>query len=325
MGQYTGNANWADTVYQFDETDVVEGGPNGTDNKPLKDLADRTAYLKAQIGLIDRLSDQIVFNDSANITGLLAGQLIVPISAGILILTLADAATFKHGAIVPIAAYCADGCVVNVQPMAGQNIFDNGAGQPVMYMHNKENLCLIALGDQWKVVFKNGNFDSVGEEVKGRKELNNTIALKGQLLQRSRYPRLWNFVQQFSMYGEITSEFLWNNYGVLYQSFFSNGDGATTFRLPDERGMFERMADLGRGVDTDRQTPGVGGYQLDELKSHTHKISEGGDRTLDNVNTFRIPTSNTDRTGLSEDFKLLPVGGIETRPKNISKLFLIKY
>jgi len=41
--------NWEAGVYQFETTDPVQGGPDGIDNLPNKQLANRTAYLKAHL------------------------------------------------------------------------------------------------------------------------------------------------------------------------------------------------------------------------------------------------------------------------------------
>lgn len=40
---------WEAGVYQFETTDPVQGGPDGIDNLPNKQLANRTAYLKARL------------------------------------------------------------------------------------------------------------------------------------------------------------------------------------------------------------------------------------------------------------------------------------
>jgi hypothetical protein len=42
-------AKWADEVHGWDINDFVEGGPNGIDNIPIMELADRTVYLKNQV------------------------------------------------------------------------------------------------------------------------------------------------------------------------------------------------------------------------------------------------------------------------------------
>lgn len=46
------SATWRVGVYQVETTDPVEGGVGGITNKPLLDLADRTAYLKAMADLM---------------------------------------------------------------------------------------------------------------------------------------------------------------------------------------------------------------------------------------------------------------------------------
>ena len=46
MGNTAGVTNWEDNVYLFEENDPVQGGADGIDNVPIKQLANRTAYLK---------------------------------------------------------------------------------------------------------------------------------------------------------------------------------------------------------------------------------------------------------------------------------------
>lgn len=49
-------AQWEPGVYQIEESDPVQGGANGIDNLPNKQLANRTAYLKQQQ---DALSSEV--------------------------------------------------------------------------------------------------------------------------------------------------------------------------------------------------------------------------------------------------------------------------
>lgn len=46
MANVTETANWEIGVYQFETTDPITGGPDGVDNLPHKQLANRTKYLK---------------------------------------------------------------------------------------------------------------------------------------------------------------------------------------------------------------------------------------------------------------------------------------
>lgn len=125
---------------------------------------------------------------------------------------------------------------------------------------------------------------------------------------------------------------------ISYSNLFSvsgiswgTGDGVTTFNLPDLRGRFLRGQDLGSGNDPDANGRyainggntgnNVGSYQSDQLVSHTHVYSQP------------LPITDTDRGGASSIWSLdnqaasntAATGGSETRPKNASINYLIKY
>jgi microcystin-dependent protein len=107
---------------------------------------------------------------------------------------------------------------------------------------------------------------------------------------------------------------------------FSN---SASFRLPDLRGEFLRGWDGGTGNDPDPRvrryadgvTSGVGSYQDDEFRSHTHGLIDGSDNGngAPKVRPFlaannAIPQPNTKAAG-----------GSETRPRNAAVLYIIKY
>jgi microcystin-dependent protein len=123
------------------------------------------------------------------------------------------------------------------------------------------------------------------------------------------------------------------DYSALYAVIgdrFGHGDGATTFRIPDFRGKFLRGRDGEAGFDTDRYTrtnlydggatgDAVGSLQYDELKSHTHTeytiVHTGAGM---DIGGYYWPNSITSTTTGN-------TGGSETRPKNISVNYIIKY
>ncbi len=49
MANLSESATWTPGVYQLEETDVVQGGPDGIDNEQAKALANRTLYLKQEV------------------------------------------------------------------------------------------------------------------------------------------------------------------------------------------------------------------------------------------------------------------------------------
>lgn len=98
---------------------------------------------------------------------------------------------------------------------------------------------------------------------------------------------------------------------VTYPILFSLYGGT----LPDMRGMFERGLDFGRGVDVGRT---VLSFQQDELKSHNHSIPDvnvigGGGSIGFQGSGYQFSGKNTNLTG-----------GVETRPKNIAFLYIVR-
>ncbi|EFU0822757.1 tail fiber protein [Salmonella enterica] len=49
MGKLTETEKWEDEVYQIETSDPVQGGPDGVSNRPQKQLANRTQWLKKQL------------------------------------------------------------------------------------------------------------------------------------------------------------------------------------------------------------------------------------------------------------------------------------
>lgn len=150
---------------------------------------------------------------------------------------------------------------------------------------------------------------------------------------------------------------------VEYEHLFSaigtawgSGDGASTFHLPDLRGLFLRAVDSGRNQDADRSNrlamkaggntgDAVGSYQNDELERHRHNgrtdsagehshyfyghIGSGeamldagretGDRSIER-NRYKTSTDGNHTHSFTTNY----AGGSETRPKNAYVNYIIK-
>lgn len=154
----------------------------------------------------------------------------------------------------------------------------------------------------------------VGEIVEGvfRVEPPGTVEVKGQLLSRTTYSDLWAYVQDLATaYPELLiTDAAWAAGDVGVRVAFSTGDGSTTFRMPDYRGLHPRYWEGTRSspsVDAGRT---LGSYQADELLAHTHTLSFGGtaDSGVYAVNdSTPTATANTGSTG-----------GVENRVKNVA-------
>lgn len=120
-------------------------------------------------------------------------------------------------------------------------------------------------------------------------------------------------------------------YAVIGDNF-GEGNGSTTFNLPDGRGMFLRGHDNGAGNDPDAGTrtaqatggntgDSVGSVQAEAMLAHTHAY------TAMNSNTYKFDSDVSgahnlyySRGGQTSG----SAGGNETRPINLSTMFIIK-
>ncbi len=333
MGLYAGSANFHDEVYQFDETDVVMGGPDGIDNLPLKHLADRTIWLKGQLGQIHRLTGVKEYNSAVSgvnnfsvVPADVEKKLINITSDRNLAINLGNITGYTDGALLIFSSSCVAGKAISIVPQAGQFINLYGENKEAMYMCHKEQLIIMRNGTKWEYVTSEGNFFDAGDEYMSRKQKHNTLIKMGQLVNRADYPRLTEYVLSLSIGQEVTTDSTWLS-SNLYRGLFSTGDGVSTIRLPDDRGMFERGLDLGRGIDIDRTHPYPGGFEDDALKSHSHRPmnGSGGSATGPIGPTTGFSGQDNNSNFISANNLIENTGGTETRPKNNGKLPLIKY
>lgn len=110
---------------------------------------------------------------------------------------------------------------------------------------------------------------------------------------------------------------------------YGAGNGSTTFNLPDLRGEFVRGWDAGRGVDLNRV---LGSLQADEFRSHSHIYRRNHIANTVGWEHFeaRRDSSATlyDGDGRFDDggdrVTTAAAGGVETRPRNVALLPIIK-
>lgn len=134
-----------------------------------------------------------------------------------------------------------------------------------------------------------------------------------------------------------------SDYGALFAiigEYWGEGDGNTSFNVPDLRGMFLRGADMGTSndPDTDTRTGGsdnemIGSRQEDAFQGHAHNAvyrnSNGGGTS----NDYGIKSGNLEKTdgtlGVGDVLEYgaygTPRATTETRPANVYVNYIIKY
>jgi microcystin-dependent protein len=130
--------------------------------------------------------------------------------------------------------------------------------------------------------------------------------------------------------GNMISRIQYNNLFLAIDSVWGNGDGFSTFHLPDLRGQFLRGVSANSNVDPDTTLRiakfnggntgnKVGSYQVDEFKVHNHSSNFGtasgcGPMAGLSNGTFYCNPSVSNNSG-----------GNETRPKNAYVYYIVKY
>lgn len=94
---------------------------------------------------------------------------------------------------------------------------------------------------------------------------------------------------------------------------FGSGDGSTTFNLPQTRGEFVRGWDNSRGIDSGRT---FGSWQDDAFEAHTHSYST--------PITSGAGYPGGSGGGFGGGYTTGSTGDIETRPRNIALMYIIK-
>ncbi len=100
---------------------------------------------------------------------------------------------------------------------------------------------------------------------------------------------------------------------------YGAGDGATTFQIPDWRGVFFRGLDNGRGLDSGRGLS-TGTYQASQNLQHRHSVP-----TRSSNGTDEGYVEDTDSGGLVRTVFTAYEGGSEARPINEALLACISY
>lgn len=273
------------TIQLVDTTDVVIGGSSGTANVATKQLADDTAYLYKILGGFENVLQK---SNAGPITSVTLGNTdvnrnmieVTQAVNGYFEVILPSSVTVRAGNIAALRrVVVGHGKPVKISAFSGETIYGKyGSLGSNIYLHDGEVVYMYSLGGSngWSIIRFEGNLYNVGDQAFGYVQKPGTLSRAGQIVNRDDYPRLWALV---SAAGSplLIPDGTWTS-SSDFRGHFSDGNGTTTFRLPDDRGLFDRALDLGANVDADRVASGVGAspgsYEADVFKTHTHGINQ---------------------------------------------------
>jgi len=153
-------------------------------------------------------------------------------------------------------------------------------------------------------------------------------ALDGAALSRTDHPIAFamvsassNYIDQATKDADLTT----------YAGYYGDGDGSTTFTLPNLGGEFIRMADNGRGVDADREFGSWQSFSIENITGQFRSSWSGDHAVLDNLSgAFKSggtggkgDVSGYSGGGVTDNVAIFDASNVvntddETRPRNIA-------
>ena len=318
MANLKETAQWEEGIYQWETTDPVLGGENGIDNKPTRQLANRTVWLKQELEAAQQAQRNRQITAGAGLIG--GGKL------------------------------SADRSIALATPSTLSGSTSNWAGNETVGHTHELAAATATLAGVVKLIntLSSTATDAALSAAQG-KALNDAIAYLNNLLvgytTNSYCPSgmIMTFAGDFAPAGWLKANgaaVSRTAYADLFRAIgtrYGAGDGRSTFNLPDLRGEFARYWDDGRGVDAGRA---LGSWQSDALQKHTHLIGTSSGENLNNGlpgiddKYWQMGGGNyapaTGHIALTHDTGSDGYGRVggrfagETRPRNIALLACIK-
>lgn len=340
MANLSEMSRWEAGIYQWETSDPVQGGPNGIDNRPTRELANRTRWLYDELGRVKARMDDPNFYKSITVSDSKA---------------LFDANNYLH-----IGADAAGGYIRNKKTNKGIQLKNDGTlqydGSDIItarkVSHNPDDYTVatvpssFALNKAFDNSIKRGGaiglggtahqiaigWDTPGLVAKVDNQTMNVGVPTGAIayFAHATVPFGW-----LKANGAAVSRTVYANLFALIGATYGAGDGRTTFNLPDLRGEFLRSWDDGRGIDSGRV---LGSAQSDAIRNITGEIGmiqrtdineyvapSGAFRELRKVSGY-IGRGGVDDWLTITNFSasnVVPTAA-ENRPRNIALLACIK-
>ena len=245
MANLKETAQWEEGIYQWETTDPVLGGENGVDNKPTRQLANRTVWLKQELEAAQQSLANRLISAGAGLTG--GGNLSADRSIALATPSMLSGST---------ANWAGNGAVGHTHELAAATATLAGVVKLINTLNSTAT-------------------DAALSAAQG-KALNDAIAQLNPLLTgytpNSFCPSgmIMTFAADYAPTGWLKANGAAVSRTVYAKLFaavgtrFGAGDGYSTFNLPDLRGEFARFWDDGRGVDAGR---GLGTWQNDAVQN----------------------------------------------------------
>ena len=318
-------------------SDLVKGdlgSTAGAANTPLKAIADNISNI---YGLLNRYNGDLLKTNSYSFDASNdVGKFFIFNISDNKTFTLPAASLLKAGTVIPVKCKTAGIKTLTINSATSSIVLGAADARNTIYLHDSETVYIMAATNgssptpnHYELIGDYSFLLNVGHSIGGRILFDGYVLNAGGFLNRQDNARLFEWVSTKLAWGQTYMSYsVWVT-NINYQGCFNDGDGVSTFGLPDERGMHDRYLDLSRGIDNGRLHNFAGGYEPDDILKHNHSLrtTNSGININDNADPIRgtIPGSANTQGGVGTGKSIGETGIEENRVKNIGKIGQTKY
>lgn len=149
MASLNESGGWVEGIYQLEISDPVEGGTDGKSNRPLRELAARTKWLRERIASTNYIAESLVAKQALTLNVSASSEFIITLTENVCALTLSNALPEK-GTAQQVTLVLTQGTGVNKVSWPGSVRWQHGHIPVLSYIRGKTDVITLVTYDTGK-------------------------------------------------------------------------------------------------------------------------------------------------------------------------------